>query len=75
MKVTEVQVARARDRYNGLVQRRGEQVVAMRQAGLTFAEIAGHFGVTRARVHQIYRQATLPPKIGAGSPALPDLTS
>lgn len=59
MKVTEAQVAKARDHYNGLVQRRGKQVVAMRQAGLTFAEIAGHFGVTRARIHQIYRQATL----------------
>ena len=59
MKVKETAIERAKGRYDSLVQRRGEQVVAMRQAGLTFAEIAGHFGVTRARVHQIYRQATL----------------
>ena len=68
MKVTEAQVAKARDHYNGLVQRRGEQVVAMRLAGLTFAEIAHHFGVTRARVHQIYRQATLPARLGEKTP-------
>ena len=58
--VTELAISKARCRYDELVARRGEQVVTMRGAGLTFAEIAGHFGVTRARVHQIYRQATLP---------------
>mgnify|MGYP001563018667 len=63
MKVTEAAIDRAKCRYTDLVQRRGAQVVAMRQAGLTFAEIAHHFGVTRARIHQIYRQATLPPKL------------
>ena len=56
MRVKEAAIERARERYDELVRRRGAEVVAMREAGLTFAELALHFGVTRARVHQIYRQ-------------------